>query len=78
MGFSWQASSIEYTEMLFARHMRNTAILFLNKKEKCEANPFVMINLTLAGVHADYDMVDYDEIQIIYFKVSIEKVEEKS
>lgn len=66
-------------EMSFARHMRNTAIVFLNKKEKCEAKTIVMINLMLISAHAeDYDMVDYDETQIIYFKASIEKVEEKS
>lgn len=38
-----------------------------------------MINLTLISAHAEgYEMVDYGETQIIYCKVSIEKVEEKS
>lgn len=61
--------------MLFARHMRNTVIVFLNKEEKCEAKLIVMINLTLFSAHAeDYDMVDYEETQIIYFQVSIEKI----
>lgn len=37
-----------------------------------------MINLTLIRVNpGEYGMVNYDEIQIIYFKVSIEKIGEK-
>lgn len=38
-----------------------------------------MINLTLIRVNAgEYDIVKYDETQIVYLKVSIEKFEEKS
>lgn len=70
---------MEDMEILFSRHMRNTAIVFWNKKEKCESNLIIVINLTLIRVNAgEYDMVNYDETQIIYFKVSIEKFEEKS
>lgn len=37
-----------------------------------------MINLTLISAHAeDYETVDYGETQVIYCKVSVEKVEEK-
>lgn len=37
-----------------------------------------MINLTLIRMNAgEYDIVNDDETQIIYFKMSIEKFEEK-
>lgn len=70
---------MEDMEILFSRHMRNIAIVFWNKIEKCESNLIIVINLTLIRVNAgEYDMVNYDETQIIYFKVSMEKFEAKS
>lgn len=79
MDLIWKSSQMEDMEILFWRHKRNTTIVFWNKKEKCESKPIVMIILILIRVNAgEYDVLNYDEIQIIDFKVSIEKFEEKS
>lgn len=78
MDFIWKSSQMEDMEILFSRHKWNTAIVFWNKKEKCESKPIIMINLTLIRVNAEeYDIVKYDETQIIYFRVSMEKFEGK-
>lgn len=52
MDLIWKSSQMEDMEILFSRHERNITIAFLNKKEKCESKPIIMINLTLIRVNA--------------------------